>query len=171
MFEPRGFDIEMLGFAGQDGAEQAAHLLAQFGVAAGLRGLALQRGELLFDFDEDIVDAREIDPGGFEFGFREPALGLVHGDAGSLFDDGAAVHGFRIEDLADAALLDDGVAIGPEAHAHENFLDVAETSHAAIDEIFALAGTIEAAADDDFAGLERDGGFFGGAFSPGLAGG
>ena len=58
----------------------------------------------------------------FELGFGEAALGLVHGDAGGFFDDGAAIHGLGVEDLADAALLDDGVGIRAEAHGHEEFV-------------------------------------------------
>ena len=166
IFQARRFDIEVLGLARQDDAQQAAHLLAQFGVAPRLRSLALERGELLFDFDENVVDARKIDFRGFEFRFGEAPLRLVHRDSGGFFDDGAAVHRLGIQDLADAALLDDGVAVRTEADAHENFLDVAEARHAAVDDVFALAGAIEPAADHDFAGTHRDGGLFGGAFLP-----
>ena len=88
-----------------------AHLFAQLGVAPRLRCLALQRSKLLFDFDENVVDARKIDLRGFELRFRQAPLGLVHRDAGGFFDDGAAVHRLRVQDLADAALLDDGVAV------------------------------------------------------------
>ncbi len=87
---------------------------------------------------------------------------------GGFFDDGAAVHRLGIQDLPDAALFDDGVAVGAEAHAHENFLHVAQASHAAVDQVFALPGAIEAAPDDDFAGLQRDGEFFSAAFLEGL---
>ena len=93
----------------------------------------MSEAELLFDFDQDVVDAREIDARGFELGFGQAALGLVHRDARGLFDDRAAIHGLRIQDLADAALLDDGVGIGAQAHAHEEFLDVAETRDAAVE--------------------------------------
>ena len=168
-FQARGFDIEMLRLAGKDDAQQTAHLFAQLGVAPRLGRLALERSKLFFDFDENVVDAREIDFRRLELGFGEALLRLVHGDAGGFFDDGAAVHGFGIQDLADAALLDDGVAVRAEADAHEDFLDVAQAGHAAVDEIFALAGTIEAAPDDDFTGAQGDGGLFGGALLPMLA--
>ena len=168
-FQARGFDIEMLRAAGEHDAQQAAHLFAQLGVAPRLGCLALQRSELLFDFDENVVDARKIDLRGFELGFRQALLGLVHGDAGGFFDDRAAVHGLGIQDLADAALLDDGVAIRAETDAHEDFLDVAQAGDAAIDQIFALSGTIQAATDDDFAESYGDRGLFGGALLPVLA--
>ena len=156
-FEAFGFGVELAGFACQDLSEHSAHFFAEFGVAAGFGGLALEGGELLFDFDENIVDAGKIELGGLELGFGEAALGLVHGDAGGFFDDGAAVHGLGVEDEADAALLDDGVGIGAEAHGHEEFGDVAEADRATVEEIFALAGAVQAAADDDFAGAHSDG--------------
>ncbi len=164
IFQARRFDIQMLGLAGQDGAQQTAHLFAELGVAPRLGGLSLERSELLFDFDQNVVHAREIDLGGLEFGLGQPPLGLVHGDAGSLFDDGAAVHGLGIQDLTDAALLDDGVAIRTQPHAHEDFLDVAQAGHTAVDEVFALAGAIQAATHDHFTRAEGDGRLFGGAF-------
>ena len=123
----------MFGFASQHDAQQSAHLLAEFGVAAGLRRLALQRSELLFDFNKNVVDAGKIELGGFELGFGKAALGLVHRDASGFFDNRAAIHRLGIQDLSDAALLDDGVAVWTKADAHEDFLDVAESSNAAID--------------------------------------
>ena len=59
--------------------------------------------------------------------------------------------GFELQDLADAALLDDGVGIRAQPDAHEQILDVAQARHAAIDEIFALPGAIQAPANDDLA--------------------
>ena len=157
--EALGFGIKMQRFAGKHSSQRAAHLLAQFGITACFRSLALQRGKLLFNFDEDVVDAREIHARGFEFGFGEAALRLVHSDAGSFFNNGAAIHGPRIQNLPDAALLDDGVGIWAKTHAHEEFLDVAEAGDAAIKNVFALARAVEAAADYDFAGLGRVHGF------------
>ncbi len=61
VFESRGLDIEVLRFARENDAQQAAHLFAQLGVAAGFRSLALERRELLLDFDENVVDAGEIE--------------------------------------------------------------------------------------------------------------
>ena len=74
--------------------------------------MALERGELLFDFDHDVVDTSEIEFGGFELGLAETLFGLVLGDAGGFFDNGAAFHGLGGENLADAALFDNGVGIG-----------------------------------------------------------
>jgi len=55
------------------------------------------------------------------------------------------------EKLADALLADDGVALGTEAGAHEDVLDVAQAAELAVEEVFAFACAEEAASDDDFA--------------------
>ncbi len=120
-----GFGIQFACLARQHLANDAAHLVADFGVATRFSGLALQRTKLLLDFDDDVVDAGEIDLGGFELGFGKALLGLELRDAGGFLDDGAALHGLGGEDQADAALLDDSVGIRAEADAHEHFLDVA----------------------------------------------
>ena len=121
-----GFRVQFARFPGKHLADDAAHLVANFRIAARLGGLALQRAELFFHFDDDVVHARKIQLGGFQLGFAEALLRLEFGDAGGFFDDGAAFHGLGGEDLADAALLDDGVGIGAESHAHEHFLNVAQ---------------------------------------------
>ena len=136
-----------------------AHLLAQFRIAPRLGRLPLQRSQLLFHFHENVVHAREIEFRGFEFRFRQAPLGLVHGDARGFFDDRAPVHRLRVQNLADAALLDDGVAIRAEADAHEKFLNVAQPRHAAIDQIFALPRAVQTPRHHHFAGLQVDGGF------------
>ena len=79
--------------AGQHDAQLGAHFVAQLGVALGLRGLALQRIHLARDFFEDVVDAGQVLLGVFEAGFRKALPGLELGDAGGLFDNGAAVGG------------------------------------------------------------------------------
>ena len=67
--------------------------------------------------------------------------------------------------MSDASLLDDGVGVRAQADAHEEILNVAQPRDAAIDEVFALSGTIQPAADDNFAGFQMhrrpfSGGFF-----------
>ena len=110
----------------EDEAQLLAHLVAQLGVALGLGRLALERVHLASDFFKDVVDAREIELGLFEASFRETLLSLELGDAGGLFDDGAAVVWLGGKDLADASLLDDGIGLGAEARAHEDLLDIAQ---------------------------------------------
>jgi len=88
--------------------------------------------------------------GAFELGLGETLARFELGDAGGLFDDGAAVLRLGAEDLPDAALLNDGVTFGTQAGAHEDVLDIAQAGGAAVDEVFAFARAEEAARDGDF---------------------
>ena len=74
---------------------------------------------------------------------------------GGLFDHRPPVLRLRRQNLADAALLDDGVAFRAQAGAHKDVLDVAQPGLAAVDQVFALAGAEQAARDGDFARLRR----------------
>ena len=63
----------------------------------------------------------------FQAGFGKLALRFELRDAGCLFDEAPAVGGFRTEQLPDAALLDDRIAVMTEARAEKNVLNVAQT--------------------------------------------
>ena len=85
--------VELRHAAGENDAEAGAELVAEGAVTLGLGGLALEGGHLTGDFVEDVVDAGEVEAGGFETEFGEAFFGLEAGDAGGFFDDGAAVEG------------------------------------------------------------------------------
>ena len=70
---------------------------------------------------------------------RQTLLSLELGDAGGLFDNGAPVVRLAAENLADAALLDDGVRFGTETGPHEDILYVAQAAELSVQQIFALA--------------------------------
>ncbi len=148
----RGIALQQAVLAGKHDAEAAFEFGLELAVALGFGGLALERIDLARDLFEDVVDARQILLGAFQLGLGQALAGLELGDAGGLFDDRAAVLRLRAENLADAALLDDGVAFRAEAGAHEEILDIAQAGGAAIDQIFALAGAEQAAGDGDLAG-------------------
>src|ERR1019366_3360007 len=152
--EQGSLGIKLRELADQQHAQLGAHFVAQPGVALGLRGLPLQRVHLARDFVEDVVDAGEILLRVFEAGLRQALARFELGDAGGLFNDGAAVCGLAAEDLTDAALLDDGVGLRAETGAHEDVLNIAQTTELAVEQILALAGTEQAARDRDFAGFE-----------------
>ena len=116
-----------------------------------MRGLALQRIHLPRDFLEDVIDAGQVLLGVFEARFGQPLLGLELGDAGSFFDDGAAVGGTAAQDLPDASLLDQGVGLRPQTGAHEEFLNIAQAAELAVQQVFAFAGAEQAAGDHDLA--------------------
>src|SRR5690606_39550617 len=108
-------------------------------VLLGLPRLALEVLELLADLVAQVgqalqVLARVLDP---VLGFA-PAF-LVLGDAGGFLEIDAQVLGPGLDDLADHALLDDGIAARPEARSEEQVGDVAAAALAAVEVIAALA--------------------------------
>ena len=114
----------------------------------------MRRGHLAGDFVEDVVDAGEVETGGFETKLGEALFSFEAGDAGGFFEDGAAVEGLGAEKLTDALLADDGVGFATEAGAHEDVLNVAQATDLAVEEVFAVAGAEEAAGDGEFAGAD-----------------
>ena len=112
-----GFAFQHPESAGHRAAQVRHHLRAQFFVALGLGRLALQRIHLPPDFFQNVEHARKILLGAFELRFRQPLARFVLADAGGFFDDGPAVGRLVGKNLADAALLDDGVALRAQAGA------------------------------------------------------
>ena len=109
------FALQHAETAGQSDAKLRHQFRLQFAVALRLRRLTLQRIHLAADFFQDVEDARQICLGRFELRFGEPLLCLETRDAGGFFDDRAAVLRLGAEDLPDASLLDDRVALRPKA--------------------------------------------------------
>ncbi len=72
-----------------------------------------------------------------------------------LLDDGAAVVRLGAEQLADPLLPDDGVALRPQARAHEDVLNVAQAAELAVQQVLALAGAEEPPGNHDLALLRR----------------
>ena len=130
----------------------AAQLLAQPLVAARLRGLPLQRAALLFDLEDDVVDARQVLLRRFELQLGGAAAGLVLRDAGGFLDQLAPIGRPRAEDHPDLALLDDGVGLGAEARVHQQLVDVPQPAHFAVDQVLALARAVQPPRDVDVAG-------------------
>ncbi len=144
----------MCELAGQQHAQLGAHLIAQLGITLGLRRLPLQRIHLARDFVEDVVDARQVQPGVFQARLGQPLAGLELRDASGFFDDGAAVGRLAAQNLPDAPLLDDGVRLRSQAGAHEDVLDIAQAAELAVQQVLALAGAEQAARNHDLARFE-----------------
>src|ERR1019366_8133691 len=126
--------------AGEHDAQAAAQLVADGGESFSLGGLALERVHLARDFFKDVVDASQVLLGALEAQLGEAFAILEASDAGSFFNDGAAVVRLGAEELADALLADDCVALGAKAGAHEDVLNVAQAAELAVDQVFTLAG-------------------------------
>ena len=62
---------------------------------------------------------------------------------GGFFDQLPAIGRARAEDLADLSLLDDGVGLDAEAGVHQQVLHVAQAADLAVDQVFALAGSVQ----------------------------
>ncbi len=124
---------------------------AQPSVASRLRGLSLQRATLLFDFEHDVVDARQVLLGGFELQFCGSPARAVLRDSSGFFDQLAPICRTRTENHPDLALLDDRVGLGTEPGVHQELVNVAETTHGAVDQVLALPRTVQAPRDFDVA--------------------
>ena len=117
---------------------QHPQLVPQQQKAPGFLGLGLQRPHLPFQLGDDIPDAYQI-----LFRPRQPALGLFFavpeaGDARRLFKDLPPVGALDGQDLIDAALADEGIALAPQAGIHQQFMDVLEPRGFFIDEKLAF---------------------------------
>src|SRR5262249_1167417 len=69
----------------------AALLVPETLIPPGLRGLPLERSALLFDFENDVVDAGQILLRRFELQLGGATASFVFGDAGGFFDQLAAI--------------------------------------------------------------------------------
>ena len=135
-------DFQLLAPRGE--LEEAVCLLAFF----------FQRADARFQFSQNVAQAHEV-----VLRAREPALGLilpvaVLGDAGRLFKNLAALGRLRADDLRDAALSDDGVAVAADSGVEEQLVHVAQTHVLAVDGVLAVAGAVIFTSDHHFVGFE-----------------
>ena len=153
--QPRLLGIHGCHAAGQHHAQLAPQLLAHRGKALGLRRLPLQAVHLPRHFFKNVFHARQVLLGAFQAQLCQPLLGLEARNARGLFDNGAPVVRLRAQQLPNALLPDDRVALRPKASAHEDVLNVAQAAQLAVQQIFALAGAEQPPRDDNFALLRR----------------
>jgi len=133
----------------------APQFLPQAAIAACLRGLPLQHTALLLHFEDDVVDAGQVLLGGFELELGGSTPALVLGDPGCLFDQLPAIGGPGAQNLADLALLDHRIALDADACVHQQVLDVLQPADLAIDQVLALARSIQTAHQLNVANNER----------------
>src|SRR5258708_21626694 len=89
--EQRGLGLALLG--------------GDFAEADRLTRLLLQAVDLAGELADHILDAGEVGLGRLQPQFGLMAAGVKAGDAGSIFQHAAALFGFRLDDLADLALV------------------------------------------------------------------
>ena len=80
---------------------------------------------------------------GLELQLGRAAPRLVLGDAGGFLDQLAPIGRARAEDHPDLALLDDGVRLGAEPGIHQQLVHVAQPADFAVDQVLALARSIQ----------------------------
>ena len=123
--------------------------------ATGAGCLVADRLESARDLTDDVCEPLTVLLGPLESADRLSAAAAKPGDACGLFEDRAAVPPRGDEERVDAALFDDAVCLGGRPGAGEEFADVAEPRGLAVDEIFALAVTVDPPRDLDGVALHR----------------
>ena len=121
-----GFALQHLKSAGHRLPQMRHHLGAQLFIARAFAACRLSEFTCRPDFFQDVEHARKILPRAFQLRLGQTLLGLVFSDARGFFDDRAPVGRLVRKNLADAALLDDGVALRAQARAAEQILNVAQ---------------------------------------------
>ncbi len=132
---------------------EVAEAPRKFFVAQRLGSLAPERTDLAGNLGDDVGDAHEVGVGKRELGERLFALRFVFGDAGGLFENGAAFLGFGGEDLVDLALRHDRVGCAADAGIHEQLLNVLQAAGLTVEKILALAVAINTTHDLDLVKL------------------
>ena len=124
-----------------------AHLLGDSAVAHGLAGLALEPIDLLGELADHVLEAGEVLLGGAQPQLGLVAAGVQAGNAGGFFQHAAALLGLGLDDLADAALVDEGGRARAGRGVGEQDLDVAGAHFAAVDAIGRALLALDAARD------------------------
>ena len=114
-----------------------------------LRGLLAQHLDPGTDLTQDVDDAHELRLRGPQARQRVLATLVQTPDPRRLLDDEAPVRRPEREDLVDHALADERERVVREVGAGKQLHDVAQPYARAVDEVFALAAAVDAAADLD----------------------
>jgi hypothetical protein len=149
------FDLGLLGLevrvvVREQGDFVFAELVGELLEFLRLFDLVFQGFDLALHFEEDVLDAREVQVRLFELSLGLDLALLVDGRAGRFLEDLADVFRFRVEDPVDLALLDHRVAATAETGGREKADDVFQTAWLLVDQVFALAVGVEAAGQRDF---------------------
>ncbi len=109
-----------------------------------LRRLPLQRRQAALDLRDDVPHAQQVLLRELHLLFRLLLAALELRDARRFFDQQAPVFRLRTHDKPHLALLDDRVRLRPGAGPEEQIGHVAQAHGRLVDEVFALAGAVEA---------------------------
>ena len=134
---------------------QKLQFVAQRQVFARRLALFFERLHARFQFGKDVLDAGEVLPRVLHAALGVQFAGLVLDDARRLLEDLAPVLRAHGEDVVDAALTDEGIALLADARIAEKVHDVAQAAGGAVELVFALAAAVDAAGDFDFGKIHR----------------
>ena len=134
---------------------QHAHFVAVDQIGFGPFGLFLQRANLVFQFGDDVPDAHQILFAGVELALALFLAVAELGDTGGLFKNLAPVGTLDRQNLVDAALSDDRIAVPSQTGIHEQLMDVLQSNSLAVEEKVALSAAVVSAGDHDLAVFHR----------------
>ncbi len=133
-----------------------AHLGRDFAVADRLPRLLLEAFHLSGELSDYVLDTGQIGFGGLEAQFGLMASGVKPGDAGGVFQHAAALFGFRLDDLADLALVNQRRRTGAGGGIRKQNLHIAGADVAAVDAIDRACLALDPARDfQDLAVVDR----------------
>ncbi len=139
--------MQRLGLDGVEPLEMVFELGLEFLVALGLFRLAFDLAQAAIDLADHIVQSEEILTRMFELELRLVFAGLVAGDSRGFLDQDPAIDGAGRQDLADTALLDDGVGPGAETDIRQLVEYVFEADGPPVEAVLGRARAKDPAAD------------------------
>ena len=150
---PRPYVLQLLQ---PQGDLQPPQLVPQHQELPGLLALCAEGLHLELQLVDLVGDAHQVLLGALQL-----ALGLLlpvaeAGDTGGLLKDLPAVGALDGQNLVNAALPDDGVALAAQAGVHEQLVHVLQADGAAVDVVLALAGAVVPPGDHHLALLHRE---------------
>src|SRR4051794_5706749 len=131
-----------------DSKAQELDVAAELLGALGGTGLQGERPKPFLDLRLDVAGALDLDCDSRQLQLGAVAAALELADAGSLLDHRAPLRRARAEDLLDLALADDGDA-ARQADVGEQLDEIGAANGRAVDDVLALAATMEAPHDRD----------------------
>ena len=117
--------------------------------------LILQGGHLLLQLGDDIPDAHQIFLAGGQLALALLLAEAELGDARGLLKDLPPVGALDGEDLVDAALTDDGIAVPAETGVHKQLVDILQADGLSVDIKLALAAAVIPAGHHDLRIVHR----------------
>ena len=137
------------------GAQQGSQVSLHLGELPCLLRLSFQAAQTRADLVDDVVDTQEVGLGLVQLADRLVSLVLVGGDAGGLFEQGAAFFRPQAECPIHETLADHGVGALAEARGAQHFEDVPQPYAGVVEEVFVLARAVGAAGDGHLLELRR----------------